>query len=465
MSIKTLIVVGSGPGRDTCAALEAAQRGLSVTLIERAEIGGTCLNRGCIPSKYLLAKSKQLQDAAHLADSGITMRLEKIDMAQLFGHKDELLDTLRRREEQALKAAKIRRLNGQGRFLSPHKMEVLHPDSSSETVEADAILLATGSSINVPPLFPSHPAILNSTTIFQLSYLPTHFVVIGGGYIGCEMACAFQGLGSRVTLIEKEPRLFPTQPEFETAGTILQRSFEKRGITIWTGTVVEQVKPVDDKRIQLTCSNGETLEANAVLVAIGRSPNVKDLAIEKAGLALQNGRLTVNNSMQTSVPHIYAIGDLVSPLPLAHTASWEADIAVGTMMGEKETITYSTIPRCVYTWPEAAAVGVTEEEARKAGLTPRIDRYHFAGNSKALIEGEPEGLWMSVSDAKTHKILGGLIVGPHATELIHLVALGIKANLTAEQVSETIFAHPSLAESFREVVNRSLVPQKTQAKP
>jgi dihydrolipoamide dehydrogenase len=150
-------------------------------------------------------------------------------------------------------------------------------------------------------------------------------------------------------------------------------------------------------------------------------------------------------------------------VPLAHTASWEADVVIDSLMGKTEPLEYSSVPRCIYTWPEAAAVGLTEEEARKAGYTPRIDRYHFAGNSKAMIEGEPEGVWVSLSDASTHKLLGGLIVGSHATEMIHLVALGLKAKLSAEEISDTIFAHPSLAESFREVVNRSLIAKKTQA--
>jgi len=458
---KSLIVIGAGPG-GYVAALEAASRGLAVTLIEKAELGGTCMNRGCIPSKYLLAKSKQVVDALKLADSGITLRLEPIDMTQLWAHKDEILRTLRQREEQALKAARVKIIQGQARFISPHQMEVLRPDGTPEKIEADAILLATGSSIQMPPLFPSHPAIVNSTTIFELPYLPTHLVVIGGGYIGCEMACAFQGLGSRVTLIEKEPRLLPTQPEFEAAGALLSRSFEKRGMTLWTGTTVIAVKPLEDKKIQLSCSNGETVEANAVLVAIGRSPNVKDLALEKAGLALDNKRLTVSAQMQTSVPHIYAIGDLTSPLPLAHTASWEAEVAVSAMLGEKETLAYSTIPRCIYTWPEAAFVGLSEEEARKTGHTPRIDRFHFAGNSKAMVEGESEGFWVSITDADSHKILGGLIAGPHATELIHLVSLAIKTGLKTADIEKTIFAHPSLAESFRDVALRALAAGKKQ---
>jgi dihydrolipoamide dehydrogenase len=165
------------------------------------------------------------------------------------------------------------------------------------------------------------------------------------------------------------------------------------------------------------------------------------------------------------VGHIYAIGDLVSPVPLAHTASWEADIAVSAMMGEIETLDYSAVPRCIYTWPEAAFVGLSEEQARKAGHTPRVDRFHFAGNSKALIEDESEGFWVSISEATSQKLLGGLLVGPHATELIHLVALAIKAGLAASDISGTIFAHPSLAESFREVAIRTLAAKKTQARP
>ncbi len=464
MNPKSLIVIGSGPG-GYVAALEAASRGIAVTLVERAEIGGTCLNRGCIPSKYLLAKAKRVQDALRLTDSGITMRLDRIEMRQLMGHKDELLSTLRQREEQALKAAKVRCIIGHAKFVSLTQLEVTG-QAGTEKIEAEAILLATGSSISIPPLLPKHPTIVDSTSIFQLSYLPSHFVVIGGGYIGCEMACAFQGLGSKVTLIEKDNRLLPTQPEFEAAGTVLKRSFEKRGMTIWTGTVVDKVVPLDDKRTQLVCSNGETIEANAVLVAVGRTPNVKDLGLETVGITLENGRLKVNEQMQTNVPHIYAIGDLVSPVPLAHTASWEADVAVRAMVGEKETMNYGSVPKCIYTWPEAAVVGMTEEQARQAGFTPRIDRFHFAGNSKAMIEGESEGMWINLTDSKTKKILGAQIIGPHATELIHLVALGIKAGLTAEAVSNTVFAHPSLSESFRDVELRALAAdKKTQAKP
>src|ERR1035437_5547671 len=293
-----------------------------------------------------------MQDALRLANSGITLRLEKIDMARLWAPKDEILATLRQREDQALKTARVRHIHGQARFVSPRQMEIQRAEGTPEIFEADAILLATGSTLQMPPVFPSHPAIVNSSSIFQLSYLPAHLIVVGGGYIGCEMACAFQGLGSRVTIIEKESRLLPAQPEFEAAGALLSRSFEKRGMTLRMGTTVDRVNALEDKKVQLICSNGETLEANAVLVAIGRAPNVKELALEKAGLALENNRLKVNAQMQTSVGHIYAIGDLVSPVPLAHTASWEADIAVSAMMGEIETLDYSAVPRCIYTWPE-----------------------------------------------------------------------------------------------------------------
>ncbi len=462
MKIKSLIVVGSGPG-GSVAALEGAARGLSVTLIERDEVGGTCLNRGCIPSKFLLSKSRQLVEALALSDAGIVVRLETIDPRQMINRKNELLGTLRQRIDQSLKAAGVRRMKGHARFVTDHRMEVIASGGTTETIEGDAIILATGSSPNTPTLFPKHPAIVNSSTIFELEYIPKHLVVVGGGYIGCELACAFQGLGSKVTIIEKEPRLLPTQPEFEMAGMLLGRSFEKRGMSIWTGTTVESVKSVDDKRIELSFSNRERLEANAVLIAVGRSPNLQDLQVSRAGIDLENGRLRINEYLQTSVPHIYAIGDLVSPVPLAHTASWEADAALSTLLGKPTPINYSLIPRCVYTWPQAAAVGLTETEAKNAGYHPRLDRYHFAGNSKALIENESEGVWISISDAQSHKLLGGQIVGPQATELIHLVALAIKAGLSARDVSDTVFAHPTLSESFREVVNRSLITSKAIA--
>ncbi|OGR90005.1 MAG: dihydrolipoyl dehydrogenase [Elusimicrobia bacterium RIFCSPLOWO2_01_FULL_59_12] len=455
MSSKSLIIIGGGPG-GYAAALDAARRKLRVTLIDQQDIGGACLNRGCIPSKFFLSKSKRLADALHLADAGIQVRLEHIRLGPLIEQKNNLLSTLRQRMEQALKSASVERLTGQARFLSAHRVEIHASEKPPQQLEADAILLATGSTPLIPKTFPKSPVLFNSDSIFSLDRLPSHLVVLGGGYIGCELACAFQGLGSKVTLIEKEPRLLATQPEFEAAGAILQRAFEKRGMTVWTRTELKAVTPIDDQHLRLQCSNGETFEANALLLALGRAPNLGSLDIEKAGLALEKGRLIVNASMQTSVPSIYAIGDLVSPLPLAHVASREGEVAVAHLTGEKRSITYPDIPRCIYTWPEAASVGLTEEQAKQAGLNVRVDRYHWAASSKAMLEQETEGFWMILSDAATHKILGGLIVGPHATELIHLLALSLRAGLTARAVVDTVFAHPTLAEGFQEAMARSL---------
>jgi dihydrolipoamide dehydrogenase len=459
-----LIIIGGGPG-GYAAALEAARRKLRVTLVEKRDVGGTCLNRGCIPSKFLLSKSKQLADALHLADSGIQVRLEQIRMRALLDQKTAVVSTLRQRMEQALKTAAVERLTGEARFLSPNEIEVIADGQPALRRTADAIILATGSQPVVPKTIPAVPSIFNSDTIFDLGYLPSHLVVLGGGYIGCELACAFQGLGSKVTLIEKEPRLLASQPEFEAAGTILQRSFEKRGITVWTKTELQSVTPVDDQRLKLHCSNGETFEANALLLALGRAPNVQALGLQKIGLGLDNGKLKVNASMQTTIPSIYAIGDMVSPLPLAHVATREAEIAVAHLCGDKRTITYSDVPRCIYTWPEAAAVGMSEDQARQSGAKARVDRYHLAASSKAMVEQETEGLWMIVSDEVTHKVLGGLIVGPHATELIHLLALSVRAGLTSQDILDAVFAHPTLAEGFQEAMARSVASRNRTPRP
>jgi dihydrolipoamide dehydrogenase len=436
---KSFIVIGAGPG-GMAATLEAAARGLSVTLVESQEIGGTCLNRGCIPSKFFLSRAK---NAIHSP------------IQQLVDEKESMLATLRQRLIQSTKSASIRILKGEARFLSDKQVEVTAA-TGTQTLDADAVILATGSSPSVPAAFPQHPAILTSDTVFSIDYLPSHLVVLGGGYIGCELACAFQGLGSKVTLIEKEKSLLATQGEFQAAAPILQRSFEKRGMTVWTGTEIKSVVAADDRKLLLTCSNGETIEANALLLSLGRRPNLSPLGLEKTTVALREGRLSVNEFMQTSCPHIYAIGDLVSPLPLAHTAAKEAEVAVRHLLGESpEKVNYSQIPRVVYTSPEAAAVGLTETQAQGQGHKTRIDRYHFAASSKAMIEGETDGFWMILSDTQTRKILGALVVGPHATELIHLVALSLKAGLTTSDIAETVFAHPTLSEGFQEAMKRA----------
>jgi dihydrolipoamide dehydrogenase len=442
MSPKSLIVIGAGPG-GYAAALEAAQRGLAVTLIDAQEMGGTCLNRGCIPSKFFLAHAKPAAEAF-------------TPIVQLVHEKDTVLATLRQRMEQAAKSASVRRITGTAALVSAQEVEVTTAQGK-ERLKADAIVLATGSSPIVPASFPRHPAVFTSDTIFAIDYLPAHLVVVGGGYIGCELACAFQGLGSKVTLIEKEKSLLATQPEFLAAAPVLQRSFEKRGMTVWTGTEVKTVVPADSKKLLVTCSNDEPIEANALLFALGRRPNVQGLGLEAAGVVLQNGRIQINELMQTSVPSIYAIGDLVSPLPLAHTAAKEAETAIRHLRGEiAEEMNYASIPRCIYAQPEAAAIGLSEAQAQYQGHKTRIDRYHFAASSKALIEGETEGFWMIISDAGSRKILGALIVGPHATELIHLIALSLRAGFTTTDIADTVFAHPTLSEGFQEAMRRSV---------
>jgi len=442
MSSLRVIIIGAGPG-GYAAALEAASRGFSVTLVERQEIGGACLNRGCIPSKFFLARAQESSIESHA-------------LAVLTEKKETILTTLRQRMEQAAKSASIKRVQGTARFLTPHSIEIAS-SNGTEPLEADIFILATGTTPVKPALFPAHPALHDSTSILSMDHRPDHLVVIGGGYIGCEMACAFRGLGSEVTLIEKEPALLATQPEFSPAAGVFQRAFQKRGIKVLTGVEVKSIQPVNDRALSLTCSNGDTLISDGVLLALGRRAEVDTLNLQAAGLVLNNQRLTVNEAQQTAVRHIYAIGDLVSPLPLAHTAAKEAEVAVAHIAGEKtQPLDYSRIPRCIYTWPEAAAVGKTETQAQGDGHHTRLDRYHYAASAKAMVEGDTEGFWAVTSDAETKKILGAVIVGAHATELIHLVALSLKAGFTVNDIADTVFAHPTLSESFCELSKRVL---------
>ena len=450
MSPKSLIVIGAGPG-GYAAALEAARRGVSVTLVDAQEMGGTCLNRGCIPSKFLLAQAKP---------SGANPSL-----VRLMEQKNAILSTLRQRMEQASRSASITWVQGTARLVSPHQVEVTGLAGPSRH-EADSIILATGSTPFRPSLFPAHPAVFDSTSLLSIDRVPERLIVVGGGYIGCELACAFNAMGSKVTLIEKEASLLATQPEFKPAVPVLKRAFEKRGIAVWTATEVLSCEARDARRVRLVCSNKETIETDAVLLAIGRSPNSSSLNLEAAGIRVEKGRPVVNENFQTSCAHIYAIGDLVGRLPLAHAATHEAEAVVRHLFGEKMSTVYDLMPRCIYTFPEAAAVGRTEHQLQSLGKavpseTPAADglrtvRYFFAANARAMVEEDTEGFWAITVEKETDRILGGLIVGPQATELIHLIALAVYAKLTRADIAGMVFAHPTLAEGFREAMARPL---------
>lgn len=451
---KKLVVIGGGPG-GYAAALAAARRNWSVTLVEKTALGGSCLHVGCIPSKFLLSAAKRSADSRALPHRGIDLDVGTVRMARLWSAKTALLRTLSQRMEQAVKSSGVERLVGGARFQSPRQVEVNDASAKTRTVEFDHAIIATGSRPAMPSHLPQkHPTLYTSDTIFDIDFLPAHLVVIGGGYIGCELACAFQGLGSKVTLVEQEARLLPAQPDFEAAGPLLQRAFESRGMTVWLRARLEKAEPLEERKWRLSFSNDDVLEANAVLVAVGRAPHWDSLDLEKAGVRVQDHRIAVGEDLQTSAPGIYAVGDVASPLPLAHVAAMEGEIAVARIAGEPRVMDYHMAPKVVFTWPEAAAVGLSEPEARSQGYGVRIHRYHLAANGKAMADGETEGLWAVLSDADSDRILGGLVVGPHATELIHLISLCLRGHLTVKELQETIFAHPTLAEGLREALLR-----------
>ncbi|MBI3291622.1 MAG: dihydrolipoyl dehydrogenase [Elusimicrobia bacterium] len=460
---KHLVIIGGGPG-GCAAALHAARAGLRATVVERQAVGGTCLHQGCIPSKYLLSTVKAWVDSQGLTDRGLKVTSHPPDVVRLMVKKREVIETLHRATEQSLKQAGVEVIVGTARLQGAHEVQVTNAEGQGLRLEADGIILAPGSHPTRLRSLPNDPRICTSDEALELTQLPSSVLIIGGGYIGCELACIFQGLGTAVTIVEQLPHLLATQETLALAAPWLERSLERRGIKVLTNTRVESACPERSRgasveagqRVHVRLSNSESLESELILAAVGRTPALEGLGLEQVGVRCGAAGVVTTSFMETSVPGIYAIGDVAGRLPLAHAAAQEAIIAVEHLLGNRRTLDYHTVPVCVYTWPELAGVGFTEEQARQAGRRPHLSRFPFAASGKAIAEGEPEGMWFLISDEQTGTLLGSQIVGPHATELIHEVAIAMKGHLTISDIETMTFAHPTLSEGFQEAFHRSL---------
>ena len=444
-----LAIIGAGPG-GYVAAIRAAQRGAKVCLIERGQVGGVCLNWGCIPTKALVGSAELYTRIRRAGDYGLTVTGEvKPEMDRIIRRKDEVVKRLVGGVESLLKKNGVQLRRGTARFISPHEIALGTADGE-DVIRAETIVIAAGTVPLVPPAFGyDGRLVITSDEALNLTELPRRMVIIGGGVIGCKFASIYHALGVEVQVVEMLPGLLPLL-EAEI-GRMLAFSFKKRGIKVFTGQKVEElVKGQDEASIRL--SSGETLAAERVLVAIGRRTVANELGLERAGLAAdQRGRIPVDSSLRTVLPHIYAIGDInTMPYDLAHAASHQGLAVVETLYGPGRSYEDEVMPNCVFTDPEIASVGLTTEEAAAKGIAVKTGKFPYPANGKALTMGETEGWVKMLAAADSDRILGVHIMGAHASDLIAEAALAIRNGLTVAELTRTIHAHPTLAEMVME---------------
>lgn len=431
-----LAIVGAGPG-GYVAAIRARQENLSVALIDKGPLGGTCLNVGCIPTKTLLAGAEVMHKVQHAMDFGIKVGALSIDYSLMKKRKDTVVEGIRTSLGGLLKAHGVEIFEGKAEFLSPGQIKV----QGVAEIEATNVIIATGSvPIDIPAFPCDHKNILNSTSILELTELPKKLVIIGGGYIGCEFASLFAALGSKVTLVEALPAI--VQAQGKDISSVLTKAFEGMGIEILTNTSVSKI----DTKVHL--ANGNALDFDKVLVAVGRKIYTEGLHLERVGLTTTSrGSLEVNSKMETAVPGIYAIGDVTGKAMLAHVASHQGIVAAANCAGGTQRIDYGAVPAVIFTHPEIATVGLLPEEA---GPTAHVGRYPFGHHGKSLATGETTGFAQIVADGRTGRILGAQVVGDDASSLIAEMTLAIHNELTLECIYDTIHAHPTLPEGWME---------------
>jgi len=448
-----LIVIGAGPG-GYVAAIRAAQLGMTTLCVEkRNTLGGTCLNVGCIPSKALLSSSHKYTEAQnHLADYGIKVGQVSLDLSKMMGQKNKVVGQLTSGIEFLFKKNKIMHIVGTAHFLSSQEISV-QTERGAEIWQANKILIATGSeSAHLPGIEIDEETVVSSTGALALKTVPEQMVVVGGGYIGLEMGSVWQRLGAKVTIIEFMDRIIP-QMDLELSAA-LQKSLIKQDIKFRLSTKVLGIKKQQNKSLVEIESNGgnkEELQANVVLIATGRKPFTQGLGLEKIGVALnKQGFIVVNEHYETSTSGVYAIGDVTPGPMLAHKAEEEGIAVVETMAGQAGHVNYDAIPAVIYTMPEVASVGKTEENLKAQEKSYKVGKFPFLANSRAKATGETEGFVKILADSYTDQVLGVHIIGPDAGTLIAEATLALEFSASAEDIARTCHAHPTLPEAVKE---------------
>lgn len=447
---KKIVVIGGGPG-GYVAAIRGAQLGADVTLIERHKIGGTCLNYGCIPTKALYRNAELLNTLSHIEEFGIEVDGYRFNVDKIQARKNEVVSTLVGGIEQVLKANGIKIIDGSATFVDPKTLKVVKNDGETLEVTGDDIIIATGSTTQIPP-FPGTdlPGVLTSKSILEFKEIPEKLVIIGGGVIAMEFAGIFAAMGSEVTMLIRSDR-FLREVDTEISKRF-GASLKKKGITLHKS--IENMAIVQtDTGLAVTGNTSKgpvEFPATNVLLSTGRSPVYKDLNLEAAGVEVTKKGIAVDHhSFKTNVDHVYAIGDVNGIIMLAHAASHQGIAAVEHIMGIDHKGNHDAVPNCIFVFPEIATVGLSEDEATEKGIEIKKSKFMFGANGKALSIGEPEGFIKVISDMND-VVIGVHIMGPHASDLIAEGTLAVANRMTVDQIANTIHAHPTLAESFAE---------------
>ena len=447
-----LIVIGSGPG-GYVAAIRGAQLGMNVAVVERAELGGICLNWGCIPTKSLLKSAQVLDYARHAETYGVKVENAEPDFGAIIARSREVADKMSKGIQYLFKKNNITVIAGYGKLTADKKVEVTPENGEKQVYEATHIILATGARSRQLPAIPQDgKRIIGYRQALTLDHKPASMLVVGSGAIGSELAWFYNAMGTKVTLVEFLPNVLPV--EDEEVSKQIARCFKKAGIEVMVKSSVESVEPSGDLlKINIKNKKGdiEVREAEIVLSAAGITPNVENIGLEEAGVELEKGRVKVDDYYRTNVAGIYAIGDIVHGPALAHVASAEAICCVEKIAGlDPETIDYGNIPGCTYTTPEVASVGMSEAKALEAGYELKIGKFPFTASGKASAAGANDGFIKLIFDAKDNTVLGAHMIGMNVTEMIAELVLARKKRVTAHDLIKTVHPHPTMSEAVME---------------
>lgn len=441
-----LVVIGGGPGGYP-AAIHAAQQGKSVALIEAQQLGGTCLNRGCIPSKALIAGAQEWDRIQKASEFGISVEKSSFNYGTMIDRKDRVVDEIRSGLTGLIASNGITLFRGYGKFISPREIKVRGDDNV--ILHAKKTIIATGSEPRQLKAFPfDNEKILDSTALLERKKLPKSIVIIGGGIIGCEFASLYSLLGVKVTILELLPRILPMEDEQVSA--TLTHAFKKRGVAIHCGVKVTAIEKTKTG-VTVKLEDGTSFPAEVSLVSVGRSLNTTEVGLDEAGVLVnEQGLIVVNEQMETTTPGIYAVGDIASKWWLAHVATHQGIVAASNACGHFKRMAYEAVPSVIFTYPEIATVGLTLEQALAKGYAATTGMFPFQALGKARAAAHLEGFAQIVVDKRTQQILGAQVVGYEAAALVAEMAVAIANELTVECITETIHAHPTTAEAWME---------------